>query len=281
MKLVTTIKEMREQVRRWKAANLTIGFVPTMGFLHEGHASLIRQAAEECDKVVVSIFVNPMQFGPTEDLASYPRDIDHDKGVCLENGAQLIFFPEVSELYPDGFSSFVNMDGLTNGLCGTSRPEHFRGVCTVVTKLFNIVQPDRAFFGQKDAQQLAIIRRMTIDLSFPIEIIGCPIVREPDGLALSSRNKYLNEEERTAAHCLSAGLNIGKSLFENRERDTHAIKTAVLARISQEALARVDYVEVVDPDSMQPIEKIDNAALCAVAVFIGKTRLIDNIILED
>lgn len=281
MIIAKTIEETRQNVHKWKCENLSIGFVPTMGYLHEGHASLIRRAAEENDRVVVSIFVNPIQFSPSEDLDKYPRDIEMDKIICEANGVHLILVPEVDELYPSSFSSYVDVEGPSKGLCGGSRPGHFRGVCTVVAKFFHIVQPDHAYFGMKDAQQLAVIRRMTEDLCFPVRIVGCPIVRESDGLALSSRNKYLNEVERKAALCLSQGLHEGLRLIENGERNTHVIKSAVRKKIEQEPLARVEYVEAVDPITIQDIDYINGSILCAVAVFIGNTRLIDNFIWEE
>ena len=206
MKIVETVEEVRAQVKAWRKEGFSVGLVPTMGFLHEGHKSLIDRAVAENDKVVVSVFVNPMQFGPKEDLASYPRDLDRDAALCEDAGAALIFHPQPSEMYHDDFSSFVDMSTLTGGLCGKTRPIHFRGVCTVVSKLFNIVVPDKAYFGQKDAQQLAVIRHMVRDLNFGIEIVGCPIIREEDGLAKSSRNTYLNEKERQAALVLSRSL---------------------------------------------------------------------------
>ena len=210
MNIVSSIKDVREQVNDWKSQGYKVGFVPTMGYLHEGHKSLIEKAASENDKVVVSIFVNPIQFGPKEDLASYPRDLERDSLVCEGAGANLIFHPEKEEMYDGDFCSFVDMDGLTKGLCGASRPVHFRGVCTVVSKLFNIVKPDRAYFGEKDAQQLAVIKKMVRDLNIDIQVVGCPIIREEDGLAKSSRNTYLNEEERKAALILNKSLSIGR-----------------------------------------------------------------------
>ncbi|MGL6198557.1 MAG: pantoate--beta-alanine ligase [Lachnospiraceae bacterium] len=281
MKLVKTIDEVRECVEKWRQAGYSVGLVPTMGYLHEGHASLIRRASSENDKVVVSIFVNPMQFGPNEDLDCYPRDLERDQEVCKTCGAALIFNPSPEELYPSGFCTFVDMTGPTDRLCGSSRPTHFRGVCTVVNKLLNVTQPDRAYFGQKDAQQLAVIRRMTADLNIPVSIVGCPIVREPDGLALSSRNKYLNPGERKAALCLSNGLNSGQKLLEKGERDPAVVQAEIHSIISQEPLARIDYVELVDSATIQPVAVIDHAILCAVAVYIGKTRLIDNFIWEN
>ena len=279
MNIAETIKEVREQVKEWKKQGLSVGLVPTMGYLHEGHKSLIERAVTENDKVVVSVFVNPMQFGPTEDLESYPRDMDRDAALCENAGADLIFHPEPSEMYEDDFSSFVDMNTLTGGLCGKTRPIHFRGVCTVVAKLFNIVTPDRAYFGQKDAQQLAVIRHMVSDLSYGIEIVGCPIIREEDGLAKSSRNTYLNPEERKAALILSQSLNEGKKLVEAGEKDASKIKKAITDKINTEPLAKIDYVEVVDWKTLEPVETIDGTILTAIAVYIGKTRLIDNFII--
>lgn len=282
MKIAVTVKEVREQVNEWKRQGLSVGLVPTMGYLHEGHKSLITRAVSENDRVVASVFVNPMQFGPLEDLESYPRDLDRDAALCEEAGADLIFHPEPSEMYHSGFSSYVDMDTLTGGLCGKSRPIHFRGVCTVVAKLFNIVMPDRAYFGQKDAQQLAVIRHMADDLSYGIEIKGCPIIREEDGLAKSSRNTYLDKTERQAALVLNRALSEGRKLIDAGERDAARIKETVSSIISVEPLARIDYVEVVNWDLLEPVENIDSPVLVAVAVFIGKTRLIDNFIaLED
>ena len=251
-----------------------------MGYLHEGHKSLIDKAVAQNDKVVVSVFVNPMQFGPTEDLESYPRDMDRDAALCEKAGAALIFHPEPEEMYDDNFSSFVDMNTLTGGLCGKTRPIHFRGVCTVVAKLFNIVTPDRAYFGQKDAQQLAVIRHMVNDLSFGIEIVGCPIIREEDGLAKSSRNTYLSEEERKAALVLSHSLKEGRKLVDEGEKDAAKVKKAITDIIEKEPLAKIDYVEVVDWNTLEPVERIDGPILTAIAVYIGKTRLIDNFIVE-
>ena len=280
MQIVEKIKEVRHQVKEWKKQGLTIGFVPTMGYLHEGHGSLIKRAKEECDRVVVSIFVNPMQFGVNEDLDSYPRDLEADAKLCESIGVDLIFHPEVEEMYTDGFCSFVDMNGLTKELCGKSRPVHFRGVCTVVNKLFNIVTPDKAFFGQKDAQQLAVIRRMVKDLSMDIEIVGCPIIREEDGLAKSSRNTYLNEEERRAALILSKSIFLGKQMAEEGVTDAQEIIDAMTETISEEPLARIDYVEIVNMDTIEKIRRLEGTVLVAIAVYIGKTRLIDNFIVE-
>ena len=278
MKVVKTIDEVRELVKAWKAEGLRVGLVPTMGFLHEGHQSLIIKAVEENDRVVVSDFVNPTQFGPKEDLASYPRDIERDAKLCEEAGADLIFHPEPEEMYATDYCTFVDMDGLTKGLCGKTRPTHFRGVCSVVAKLFNIVAPDSAYFGQKDAQQLAVIRRMVRDLNFDIRIVACPIVREEDGLAKSSRNTYLNAEERVAAVVLSRALNKGKALIESGEQSAAKVKDIIMEELCKEPLARVDYVEVVDADSIESIKELKGNVLVAIAVYIGKTRLIDNFI---
>ncbi|MDF2675937.1 MAG: Pantoate-beta-alanine ligase/UMP/CMP kinase [Bacillota bacterium] len=280
MQVVKTIKEVREIVKQWKKQGLSIGFVPTMGYLHEGHESLITNAVSENDRVVVSIFVNPLQFGPTEDLSSYPRDFEHDSKICQNNGANLIFHPEPSEMYSEDFCSFVDMTGLTEGLCGKSRPIHFRGVCTVVSKLFNIVHPDKAYFGQKDAQQLAVIKQMVKDLNVDIEIIGCPIVREEDGLAKSSRNTYLNKEERKAALILNKSLKEVYELLLDGERNSEVIIKSIMENINTESLAKVDYVEIVDNISMKKVNIIEKPVLVAMAVYIGKTRLIDNFIFE-
>lgn len=279
--IVHTINEVRQQVREWRQQGLTIGFVPTMGYLHEGHQSLIKKAVEQNDKVVVSVFVNPMQFAPTEDLESYPRDLQADAVLCEKTGADLIFNPEPDEMYTNGFCSFVDMNGPTAELCGKSRPIHFRGVCTVVSKLFNIVTPDRAYFGQKDAQQLAVIKRMVMDLNIPIEIIGCPIIREADGLAKSSRNTYLSEEERQAALILSKTVFMGQQLVENGLTDANELKERMKKNIETEPLARIDYVEVVDFNDISIRDTISDNTLIAMAVYIGKTRLIDNFIVEQ
>lgn len=280
MKIVGTVKEVREQVKEWKKQGLSVGFVPTMGYLHEGHKSLMDAARKGNDKVVVSIFVNPMQFGPTEDLATYPRDLDHDAALCESAGVDLIFHPEAEEMYEKDFCSFVDMTGLTEGLCGKTRPIHFRGVCTVVNKLFNIVTPDHAYFGQKDGQQLAVIKRMVRDLNMDIEIIGCPIVREEDGLAKSSRNTYLSSEERKAALILSKTVALGKELAKT-EKDANKVVEAMKKNIETEPLAKIDYVEAVDALSMAPVEKLEGTCMLAMAVYIGKTRLIDNTLINE
>ena len=280
MKIVGTVKEVREQVKEWKKQGLSVGFVPTMGYLHEGHKSLMDAARKGNDKVVVSIFVNPMQFGPTEDLATYPRDLDHDAALCESAGVDLIFHPEAEEMYEKDFCSFVDMTGLTEGLCGKTRPIHFRGVCTVVNKLFNIVTPDHAYFGQKDGQQLAVIKRMVRDLNMDIEIVGCPIVREEDGLAKSSRNTYLSSEERKAALILSKTVAFGKELVKT-EKDANKVVEAMKKNIETEPLAKIDYVEAVDALSMAPVEKLEGTCMLAMAVYIGKTRLIDNTLINE
>ena len=280
MKIVGTVKEVREQVKEWKKQGLSVGFVPTMGYLHEGHKSLMDAARKGNDKVVVSIFVNPMLFGPTEDLATYPRDLDHDAALCESAGVDLIFHPEAEEMYEKDFCSFVDMTGLTEGLCGKTRPIHFRGVCTVVNKLFNIVTPDHAYFGQKDGQQLAVIKRMVRDLNMDIEIVGCPIVREEDGLAKSSRNTYLSSEERKAALILSKTVALGKELAKT-EKDANKVVEAMKKNIETEPLAKIDYVEAVDALSMAPVEKLEGTCMLAMAVYIGKTRLIDNTLINE
>ncbi len=279
IQLAKTIKEVREIVSQWRKQGLKVGLVPTMGYLHEGHQSLIKRSGEN-DRTVVSVFVNPIQFGPNEDFASYPRDLERDMKKCEEAGADLVFAPEASEMYAGDFSTYVDMTGPTNELCGLKRPGHFRGVCTVVSKLFNIVLPDKAYFGQKDAQQLAVIKRMARDLSFGIEIVGCPIIREEDGLAKSSRNTYLSSDERSAATVISKALSIGNELIVNGETNAETVLKVITEKIESEPLARIDYVKAVDADSIEPIQTVSGRVLFAVAVYIGKTRLIDNFIAE-
>ena len=274
MQVTKTVEETRKQIKQWKKEGKTIGLVPTMGFLHEGHASLIRKCREQNDIVVVSDFVNPTQFGPNEDLEAYPRDFERDSKLCESLGADLIFAPSPEDMYHDPHA-FVSIDTLSETLCGKTRPIHFKGVCTVVTKLFHIVAPDRAYFGEKDAQQLAIIRKMVKDLNFDIEIVGCPIVREEDGLAKSSRNTYLNDKERQAALCLSRAVKTGKEVIYTGA-DAKEVLNPMKAIIEAEPLARIDYVMMVDALTMQPIEKADRDVLVAMAVYIGKTRLIHN-----
>nr|WP_314754089.1 pantoate--beta-alanine ligase [uncultured Prevotella sp.] len=278
MQIVKTIEDVRAIVRAWRAEGLSVGLVPTMGFLHEGHRSLIAQSVADNDRTVVSVFVNPIQFGPSEDLEAYPRDIEHDKAMVEATGGDLIFNPEPAEMYPPHFTTFVDTTETTELLCGARRAGHFRGVCTVVSKLFNIVGPDRAYFGQKDAQQLATVRRFVRDLNFDIDIVACPIVREEDGLAKSSRNTYLSAEERKAALVLSESLRQGKAAVEKGERSAQTVINLIADCLKKEPLARVDYIEVVDLDNVQRVEEIERNTLVAIAVYIGKTRLIDNFI---
>ena len=278
MKIVHTIAEVREIVSAWRKEGLTVGLVPTMGYLHEGHQSLIKKSVEQNDRTVVSVFVNPIQFGPNEDLATYPRDINRDMEKVSEVGGDLIFNPEPAEMYPGHFTSFIDTTETTELLCGAVRPIHFRGVCTVVGKLFNIVCPDRAYFGQKDAQQLATIKRFVRDLNFPVKIVACPIIREEDGLAKSSRNTYLSPEERKAALILSQSLKLGKKAIEEGEKSAKKVIDIITANIQTEPLARIDYVEVVDFENIQRVDTIQGETLVAIAVYIGKTRLIDNFI---
>ncbi|MEG1362768.1 MAG: pantoate--beta-alanine ligase [Lachnospiraceae bacterium] len=279
MKTVTTIEEARKIIKEWKQEGKSIGFVPTMGFLHEGHGSLITKAGEN-DKVVVSIFVNPMQFGPAEDLANYPRDLAKDSALCESLGTDLIFHPDASQMYEEGFCSYADMGVLTQELCGLSRPVHFRGVCTVLTKLFNIIQPDRAYFGQKDAQQAAIVKRLVRDFNIPVEIISCPIVREEDGLAKSSRNTYLSAEERREALVLSKAVFLGSKMVKEGESSAEAVLQAMTAEIMKSPMAKIDYIKAVDGLTMEQIKVLKAPALVAMAVYIGKTRLIDNFIIE-
>ena len=280
MQIEKTVAGVKAQVRAWKKEGFSVGLVPTMGYLHEGHKSLIERAVKENDKVVVSVFVNPTQFGPTEDLESYPRDLNADSILCEDAGAALIFAPEVSEMYAENFTTYVNTSGVSAELCGKSRPIHFRGVCTVVNKLFNIATPDRAYFGEKDAQQLAVIRRMVRDLNMNVEIVGCPIIREADGLAKSSRNTYVSPEERQAALVLSRAIRAGKAMVQSGEKDGEKVLAEMKRIISEEPLARIDYVEMVKWDTIEIHHRVDCPILVAIAVFIGKTRLIDNFIQE-
>lgn len=280
MEVISKVNEIRNIVDKWKADDLKVGFVPTMGYLHEGHESLIKKATQENDRVIVSIFVNPMQFGVNEDLGKYPRDLEKDKQLCSKNNVDIIFNPEVEEMYFDDFTTFVDMSVLGEGLCGKSRPTHFRGVCTVVTKLFNIVKPNKAYFGEKDAQQLAIIKRLVRDLNMNIEVIGCPIVRENDGLAKSSRNTYLSKKERSAAVILNKSLNEAREIINKGERNSKVIKDYIVNKINSEPLAKVDYVEIVDSFNMKEVKQIKDKILIAIAVYIGKTRLIDNFTYE-
>ena len=274
MEIITTIENIRSIVNHWKDKGYSIGFVPTMGYLHDGHAALIDQARKDNDKVIVSIFVNPTQFGENEDLNSYPRDINRDKSLCEAHKADIIFSPTSDEMYHDR-KAFVNIVELSDTLCGISRPIHFKGVCTVITKLFNIIQPTNAYFGEKDAQQLAIIRKMVYDLNFPVNIIGVPIVRESDGLAKSSRNTYLSKEERKAATILYKAIQMGKQTIKHGASADSIINT-MTEIINTEPIAKIDYVSVVDANTMQPVHEITSPVLVAMAVYIGSTRLIDN-----
>ena len=276
MKTATRIDQVREAVSQWKSQGKSIGLVPTMGYLHRGHGSLVKKAAEENDVVIVSNFVNPTQFGKNEDLNSYPRDLDADYKLCESLGADLMFCPQPQEMY-DNPLAFVNIDLLSQWLCGKSRPVHFRGVCTVVTKLFNITKADRAYFGEKDAQQLLIIKKMVKDLNFDVEVVGCPIVREADGLAMSSRNAYLNEQERKAAKCLSKSIELGKSKIK-KGMIAQELKDYMKEAIEREPLAEIDYLEVVDLNTLQPVDRIDESVLVAMAVNFDKARLLDNFI---
>ena len=280
MVILHKIKDVKDQIRKWKEDGNSIGLVPTMGYLHEGHGSLMQKAAVENKKVVVSIFVNPVQFSPTEDLSSYPRDLDADAELCEKAGVDLIFHPNTEEMYTDDFCTFVDMDKVTKELCGKSRATHFRGVCTVVNKLFNIIKPDRAYFGQKDAQQLAVIKKMVEDLNIDVEIVGCPLIREIEGLAKSSRNSYLSSEERKAALVLSKAVFEAERLIKNGQKNVEELIAEMKSIIQMEPLAKIDYVEIVNSRSIEKIHEIQNSALVAIAVFIGKTRLIDNFIYE-
>ena len=280
MMIARTISDVRRAVNAWRKEGLTIGLVPTMGYLHEGHASLVKAAKASCDRVVVSVFVNPTQFGPNEDLESYPRDFEHDCTLLEGLGTDLVFHPDPAELYFPDAATWVEVPALAKNLCAKTRPTHFRGVCTVVSKLFHIAAPDKAFFGQKDAQQLAVIRRMVRDLNFDLEIVGCPIVREADGLAKSSRNTYLNPKERQAALILNRSLKKGEALIEAGETDTGRLLAAIKESIAAEPLAKLDYAEAVDADSMKPLAAVTGNVLFAIAVYIGKTRLIDNFVVS-
>lgn len=280
MQIVQDIASLKKIVKEVKKRGLSIGFVPTMGFLHEGHLSLMRAAKTENDFMAISIFVNPLQFGKGEDYEEYPRDLERDQELAASVGCDLIFSPPVKEMYPPGFSTFVEVEKLTEGLCGASRPGHFRGVTTVVTKLFHLVEPDRVYFGQKDAQQAFVLKRMVQDLNFDLEFIILPTVREEDGLAMSSRNKYLNPEERKEATIIFNSLKEAETLIKKGVRDAEAIKKAMAEKISSAKNCVVDYIEIVDTADLRPVRLLKGRCLLAVAVKLGKTRLIDNIIVE-
>ncbi len=277
MLTVITLSDLNSSRRSFSG---TVGLVPTMGYLHEGHLSLVRGAKEECDHVVVSIFVNPTQFGPQEDLSKYPRDLDRDLGLLESLGVDLVWAPTAEIMYPQGYQTWVEVERITRPLEGAMRPGHFRGVATVVTKLFNGVQPHKAYFGQKDAQQAAVIRQMTRDLNFPIEIVICPIVREPDGLAMSSRNVYLDPEQRKAATVLYRSLTATKNAYENGERGAETLRQIMRDVLATEPLAQMQYVSCADYDTLEELETVQGKALLSMAVFMGKTRLIDNFVLE-
>src|SRR5271155_264226 len=279
MRICNTIEDMRAACRAARRRGKRLGFVPTMGALHEGHLSLVRAARASCDAVAASIFVNPAQFGPNEDLAKYPRSFERDRELLEREGVALLFAPSVEEMYPAGAVTWVTVEGLSSKLDGRSRPGHFRGVTTVVAKLFHIVEPDETFFGQKDAAQVAIVRRMVHDLNFPVEIVACPIVREADGLAMSSRNVYLDSQQRKQALVLHRSLMRVKKSWEAGEREVVALIAAGRAEIAQESLVRLDYLEIVDPDNLETSEHAGSGALVAVAAVVGATRLIDNIVL--
>jgi len=281
MEIIRTISWMKETVRQARAENHVIGFIPTMGALHEGHLSLIRRARVDCSRVYASIFLNPAQFGPNEDLSRYPRTFESDVEKLTAAGVAVLFAPEINEIYPPGFRTYVNVEGLSERLEGRSRPGHFRGVATVVLKLFEIVQPQFAYFGRKDAQQVRILQQMAIDLNLNVEIVVCPIVREEEGLALSSRNTYLNSEERRAATVLQRALDEARRELSSGTRDALQLQTTIRRVLASELLARVDYVEIVDAESFEPVSSIVARPVYALlAVFIGKTRLIDNLFIE-
>ena len=277
---IKTIAEMRTFSRRMRRGGLTVGLVPTMGALHEGHLSLMRRAREESGVVIASIFVNPTQFGPGEDLENYPRDLEADTQAAEAVGVDTLFVPSVEEMYPRPEETFIQQETLTKVLCGAARPTHFRGVLTVVAKLFHIVEPDLACFGQKDYQQSVVIRRMVEDLNFPVKIVACPTVREPDGLAMSSRNRYLSPDEREDALCLSRSLRLVEDLVQKGETSAEGILRSARRFLEQTPSARIDYVELTDPDTLQPVKTVESKVLFALAVKIGKTRLIDNILVQ-
>ncbi len=280
MKIISSLPFLREQVRNIRKTDKRIGFVPTMGYLHNGHLSLIQKAREENDFVIISIYVNPLQFGPKEDLEKYPCDLKRDKKLVQSEGVDIIFTPEVEEVYSTNFSTFVNVEGLTEGLCGVSRPDHFKGVTTIVTKLFNMVQPDRAYFGQKDAQQALVIRRLTKDLNFPIQIKILPTIREKDGLAMSSRNVYLSPKERDTAPLLYQSLLLAEKIIKNGEKDRQVVLSEIIRFLSKESRISIDYLEIVDTEVLKPLSNLKGEILIAGAILIGNIRLIDNIILE-
>jgi pantoate--beta-alanine ligase len=280
MRVFDSINDVRAASRTARREGKSLGLVPTMGALHEGHLSLVHAAKAQCDLVAASIFVNPLQFGPNEDLAKYPRSFDHDSELFKREGGDFIFAPSVEEMYPAGAVTYVTVEGLSDRLCGRSRPGHFRGVTTVVSKLFNIVEPDRAFFGQKDAAQATIIRRMVRDLNIPVQIVVCPIVREPDGLAMSSRNAYLDPPQRKSALVLYRSLKAVQERFDQGERKVQTLIEAGKQAFAEDSSVRLDYFEIVGPETLDPVDDLSRPALVAVAAFVGKSRLIDNIVLK-
>ncbi len=280
MIIVEKVEDMKELSKKYLKENKTIGFVPTMGFLHEGHLSLVRRAREENDVVVVSIFVNPTQFGPNEDYESYPRDFERDVKLLKKLNVDVVFHPTVEEMYPEDFSTYVEETALSRYLCGRSRPGHFRGVCTVVTKLFNIIHPTRAYFGQKDAQQFRVIKRMVRDLNMDVKLVECPIVREQDGLAMSSRNIYLSDDERVQAVSLYNSLKLAEDLIKKGERNAEIVKNAMKEYLSKYDKVKIDYVEIVDEETLEPVKRIEGKVIVAVACWVGKARLIDNVIVQ-
>ena len=280
MKIIKTIEEMKIYSEEQRQSGKVIGFVPTMGYLHEGHISLLERSKKECDITILSIFVNPTQFAPNEDLNKYPRDLERDTELAILTGVNAVFLPEVKEMYPENYSTYVNVEGLTEGLCAKSRPTHFKGVATVVTKLFNITKARKAYFGQKDAQQLLVIKRMVEDLNMDVEIITCKIIREKDGIAKSSRNMYLSMDQRKEAVVLSKSLDEAKRMIEQGERNANIIKKKIQEMMQESKEADVDYIEIVDANSLKAIEEINGKVLIALAVKFGSTRLIDNVIVE-
>lgn len=280
MKIITDVSKMKAEIKSLKSKGKIIGLVPTMGYLHEGHLSLVRESLRKTDCTVVSIFVNPAQFGPREDFKEYPRDLNRDYEILEKEGVDYIFYPKDSEMYPMGYKTYIEVHGLQDRLCGLSRHGHFRGVCTVVLKLFNIISPDISFFGQKDAQQAIILKKMVLDINLDVKINVLPIIRDKNGLALSSRNSYLTQEERNAAFSLSRSLKQASQMIESGERKTEKIIQKMKETIESEPFTRIDYVEIVDLEELSPIDRIDKKALIVIAVFVGKIRLIDNIIVK-
>ncbi len=280
MNTILTIQEMKALARIEKGKGNTIGFVPTMGYLHDGHLSLIKRSKKETDVTILSIFLNPTQFAPGEDLSKYPRNFERDSKLAMASGVDILFFPKTEDLYPENYQTYVTVKDLSGSLCGRSRPDHFRGVATIVSKLFNIVLPDHAYFGQKDAQQYFIIQRMARDLNLDVDVVMCPIVREEDGLAMSSRNVYLSPEERKQAACLYRSLCLAEGVIAAGERNTQNIKALIKECIDENSLAAIDYIEAVRTDTLEPVEVLAGPTLIALAVAFGKTRLLDNVIIE-